>query len=219
MAQLKVVVDNNQKSTIMPATSNNEANEHIEQEEIGMEQEEEQTVDVNAVAKEYSEAYENGTQFVSCASCALEDSKIKMTPVDYVYQTEYDFTGLEKLYRKQVLDVEQTNVYDVRFAEAVESEFTEEGLLKTCCFICNVCLKAMKRTKTEIATYQINNKKDGQQTENCGNVAVKKKIPRWALLNGLFQGAVPDELARWNQYERNLIALISFTHIPWLRIH
>eukprot|EP00600_Ochromonadales_sp_CCMP1393_P005641 CAMPEP_0174968062 /NCGR_PEP_ID=MMETSP0004_2-20121128/7921_1 /TAXON_ID=420556 /ORGANISM="Ochromonas sp., Strain CCMP1393" /LENGTH=104 /DNA_ID=CAMNT_0016217245 /DNA_START=234 /DNA_END=548 /DNA_ORIENTATION=+ len=98
MAQLKVVVDNNQKSTIMPATSNNEANEHIEQEEIGMEQEE-QTVDVNAVAKEYSETYENGTQFVSCASCALEDSKIKMTPVDYVYQTEYDFTGLEKLYK------------------------------------------------------------------------------------------------------------------------
>eukprot|EP00600_Ochromonadales_sp_CCMP1393_P012316 CAMPEP_0175012290 /NCGR_PEP_ID=MMETSP0005-20121125/9221_1 /TAXON_ID=420556 /ORGANISM="Ochromonas sp., Strain CCMP1393" /LENGTH=161 /DNA_ID=CAMNT_0016268499 /DNA_START=501 /DNA_END=986 /DNA_ORIENTATION=+ len=75
----------------------------------------------------------------------------------------------------------------------------------------------MKRTKTEIATYQINNKKDGQQTENCGNVAVKKKIPRWALLNGLFQGAVPDELARLNQYERNLIALIC--PITMVRLH
>eukprot|EP00600_Ochromonadales_sp_CCMP1393_P013134 CAMPEP_0175010354 /NCGR_PEP_ID=MMETSP0005-20121125/8052_1 /TAXON_ID=420556 /ORGANISM="Ochromonas sp., Strain CCMP1393" /LENGTH=105 /DNA_ID=CAMNT_0016266161 /DNA_START=1 /DNA_END=318 /DNA_ORIENTATION=- len=84
MAQLAVVVEKN-RNTEVPATSNAEANENMEQKDIGMEQEEEQSVDVYAVAKEYSEAYENGTQFVSCASCVRKKITMLGTPIFKLY--------------------------------------------------------------------------------------------------------------------------------------
>jgi len=60
---------------------------------------------------EYGNAYEESTQFVSCGCCGVEDGKKSMKALDSVCWKRYDFTGLSKLYREQVLSINPADHY------------------------------------------------------------------------------------------------------------
>ena len=160
---------------------------------------------INDDAKQYGKQYDSFTQFDVCGVCAAEYGPIHLKPI-----TEHDnlisSSKIDVFYNNilQTLSNNDSTSYDKRYANALKAELTSRGILATAKFICTFCIKQMKRNNKR----QHNNVNDDEPTSSS-QVNSSFAIPKEAIINGLFAGAIPDELQNLTDIEKSMISIYS----------
>lgn len=158
-------------------------------------------------AKNYAKKLDELTMFFNCALCGEEGppkNSINVTDCkDLLDETNIieDFKNITKCLRSGEIG----NKYDIAYAKEVQF-YLPNGLLrgeKTICEACHRCLrKKLPRNQTESMENDVNVHVNDQHR-------IGRQLPIDALINGLFPGHIPEELAELNSIEQSMIALYS----------
>ena len=147
--------------------------------------------EVNYDAKKFTDALRNTTQFLLCAVCAYEGPKSEMIDREKL-GVALDCSGIYEKYNEWIDTLEHGSKYDQAYCNAVIEEM-ENGLLKDVTTICNKCADHL--------TGASNQKEDGLDHSS--------HVPPHALVNGLFQGAIPNELQGLTKVELSMISIYT----------
>jgi hypothetical protein len=147
--------------------------------------------EVNYDAKKFTDALRNTTHFLICAVCAHEGPKSEMIDREKL-ELALECSGIYEKYNEWIDTLEHGSKFDQAYRNAVVEEM-ESGLLKDVTTVCNKCADHLTGAR--------NQKEDGSDYST--------HVPPHALVNGLFQGAIPNELQGLTKVEMSMISIYT----------
>ena len=151
-------------------------------------------------AKEYAKQYDELTIFVTCAICGEEGSSVDTVEISKCTELIKE-SNLSTYFERLTHCLHSTEPQispDVQFARELEY-YLPGGLLRGENHICKHCYKCLKKPKQSART------DTASSSEYCDD----QNIPIDALINGLFQGHIQDEISSLNSIEQTMICLYS----------
>jgi hypothetical protein len=140
-------------------------------------------------AKNYSDTYDALSQFTICCVCGIEDSPCL---IEHLEPGKFmaALSRLKAYYVIQIAELKNPDSenYDHCYA-AVLQEQLPNGLLPSAKQFCKYCSRAFS----------------------------KNNLPDRALIQGLFSGAIPEELRGFNLVEQSMILIYSL-YVSWQRL-
>jgi hypothetical protein len=94
--------------------------------------------------------------------------------------------------------------FDKQYAIALQTEITTRGVLATANYLYTFCFKQMRRSNKRQQSSM--NDDDPTTTTQANSLYA---IPEESILNGLFAGAIPDELLILTGIEKTIISIYS----------
>jgi hypothetical protein len=162
-------------------------------------------------ATSYAKTYDELTMFSVCALCGEEGPpKDKIKLVDCAELIKQ--SNLKLLY-DEVISCLTTgysyDLYDTAFAREVEKHLPD-GLLRGELNICRLCYKSLKKKQLPVQSASNGSPRASiNETQTTITPNEYRNIPRDALINGLFPGSIPIELATLTDIEQSMIAIYS----------
>jgi hypothetical protein len=159
--------------------------------------------DANYDAKNYAKTLDELTLFEICALCGEEGPPMESVPVAHCVDLLSN-TNIDALYKQLTSclhsEAAEHNQYDIAYAKEIEN-YLPGGLLRGESKICRTCHRTLRKNDVDSS----NNDTPLNET----SLKKLKKLPKDALINGLFPGHIPKELLELNPVEESMISIYS----------
>ena len=159
-------------------------------------------------AKNYARKLDELTMFSNCALCGEEGP-----PKNSVNVTEchslLSQTNIKKTFNKItecLITPAVGNRYDIAYAKEIEF-YLPNGLLRDETTICGSCYRSLRKKLPQSQTSE--NMDTDIDIDGTHQTTNTRQLPLDALINGLFPGHIPPELATLNSIEQSMIAQYS----------
>ena len=158
----------------------------------------------------------------TCGMCEVEHGTASMTLIDDELKARITRSGVPAQYQLMIAPCsdDEASIYEKVYAAEVVRCLDELGLRRGAKYVCNQCNKALpqklkvpknQRTVTigEISIALFPAEETLPVVDAEPNKADDHKIPKYALVNGLFRGEPPPQLTCLNRTELSLVNLID----------
>jgi hypothetical protein len=162
-------------------------------------------------AAKYSKMLEEQTLFSICALCGEEGpTRGSVTVAECaVLLAETNIMDLYKQSIECITMVGTQATYNVQYAKQIEC-YLPNGLLRGETHICSYCYKTLSKSKVlNVETSGASGELSSESLSSNGSKINIRCLPKDALILGLFQGQIPQELSVLNSIETSMISIYS----------